>query len=100
MILLEPDKVAEFARRLESENDTEAREAILSEFSAYVADFKSQFSHHYRDFMPRLDGNIGCMMDGYVRPRDRTAYIVDTRTGFIRPVDKDAQRGSRHQEVS
>ena len=96
----DPEKVAEFARRIATEADETARHAIQQEFLDYAAEFLDQFSYHYQEFAPREDGNIACIMDGYVRPRDRTAYIVDTRSGFIHPVDKDAQRGTRRQGIA
>jgi hypothetical protein len=96
----DPEKVAEFARRMAAEQNEPARHAIQLEFLDYAAEFLDQFSYHYRDFAPREDGNIACMMDGYIRPRDRTAYIVDTRSGFIHPVDEDAQRGTRRQGIA
>ena len=96
----DPDAIAQFARRIAAEEDVAPREAIQQEFLAYAAEFLDQFSYHYRDFAPREDGNIACMMDGYIRPRDRTAYIVDTRSGFIHPVDKDAQRGTRRRGIA
>lgn len=95
--MLDPDTVASFARRFAAEEDPQARQAIQQEFLAYAAEFIGQFSYHYHDFAPRGDGNIQCLMDGYIRPRERTAYIVDTRSGFIRPVDQDAQRSTRHK---
>lgn len=98
--MLDPDRIAEFARRSAAEEDPDARAAIQQEFVAYAAEFLAQFSDHYHDFAPRDDGNIGCTMDGYIRRRDRTAYVVDTRSGFIRPVDQDAQRGSRYQPAA
>ena len=96
----DPDAIAQFARRIAAQQNEPARQAIQQEFLAYAAEFLDQFSYHYRDFAPREDGNIACMMDGYIRPRDRTAYIVDTRSGFIHPVDKDAQRGTRRQGIA
>ena len=96
----DPEKVAEFARRIAAEEDVAAHRAIQEEFLAYAAEFLDQFSYHYHDFAPREDGNIACTMDGYIRPRDRTAYIVDTRNGFIRPMDEDAQRGTRHKGIT
>ena len=93
--MLDPDKVADFARRIAAAEDPAVRDVVQREFLDYAADFIGQFSYHYRDFAPRADGNITCTMDGYIRPCDRTAYVVDTRTGFIRPLDKDAQRGTR-----
>ena len=98
-IMPDPEKVAEFARRTAAEGDTAARQAIQQEFVAHAAEFLGQFSYHYHDFAPREDGNIACTMDGYIRPRDRTAYIVDTRNGFIRPLHEDAQRGTRHRDI-
>jgi hypothetical protein len=98
--MLDPDRITEFARRSAAAQDKDARAAIQQEFTAYAADFLAQFSDHYHDFTPREDGNIQCTMDGYIRRRDRTAYIVDTRSGFIRPVDKDAQRGSRYRPAA
>jgi hypothetical protein len=97
--VLDPDRVAEFAQRIAAAEDPEARDAIQRAFLDYAADFIGQFSYHYRDFAPRADGNIACTMDGYIRPRDRTAYVVDTRTGFIRPVGKDTQRGTRYHGI-
>ena len=96
----DPEKVAEFARRIAAEEDVAAHRAIQEEFLAYAAEFLDQFSYHYHDFAPRKDGNIAGTMDGYIRPRDRTAYIVDTRSGFIHPVDKDTQRGTRRQGIA
>lgn len=98
--ILDPNQIADFARRIAAETDADARTAIHQEFLTYAADFLAQFSDHYHDFTPRLDGNIQCTMDGYIRRRDRTAYIVDTRSGFVRPVDKDAHRGSRYQPAT
>jgi hypothetical protein len=95
----DPDTIAQFAQRMAAEQNEPARAAIRQEFLAFAADFLDQFSDHYRDFVPREDGNIQCTMDGYIRPRDRTAYIVDTRSGFIHPVEKDAQRGTRFQRA-
>jgi hypothetical protein len=95
--MLDPERVTEFARRIAAEEDPAARAGIQQEFLAYAAEYLAQFSDHYHDFTPREDGNILCTMDGYIRRRDRTAYIVDTRSGFIRPVNRDAQRGSRYQ---
>ena len=95
--MLDPDKVAEFARRIAAAESDDARQSIYQEFLEYAADFLDLFSHHYHDFMPRQDGNIQCTMDGYIRPRERVAYIVDTRSGFLQPVHQDAQRGTRYQ---
>lgn len=95
--MLDPDKVAGFARRMAVAESEEARQSVYQEFLEYAADFLDLFSYHYHDFMPREDGNIQCTMDGYIRPRERVAYIVDTRSGFLRPVHQDAQRGTRHQ---
>lgn len=95
--MLDPEKVAEFARRMAAVESEEMRQAVYQEFLEYAADFLDLFSHHYHDFMPREDGNIQCTMDGYIRPRERIAYIVDTRSGFLRPVHQDAQRGTRYQ---
>ncbi|MGC8880454.1 MAG: hypothetical protein ACP5R2_14655 [Anaerolineae bacterium] len=95
--MLDPDKVAEFARRMAVAESEEVRQSVYQEFLKYAADFLGLFSHHYHDFMPREDGNIQCTMDGYIRPRERVAYIVDTRSGFLRPVHQDAQRGTRYQ---
>ncbi|GEM_PF-1929801 len=94
--MLDPDKVAQFARRMASAESEAIRQAIYQEFLAYAADFLDLFSHHYHDFMPREDGNIQCTMDGYIRPRERVAYIVETHSGFLRPVHGDAQRGTRY----
>jgi len=99
--MLDPDKVAKFARRLAvEEQGSEAYQAVRQEFLDYATDFITQFSYHYHDFAPREDGNVTCTMDDYIRPREQVAYIVDTRTGFIQPVDKDAQRGSKYQDIS
>ncbi|MCS7259385.1 MAG: hypothetical protein NZ765_01180 [Anaerolineae bacterium] len=95
--MLDPERVAEFARRMAAAESEAVRQTIYQEFLEYAADFLDLFSHHYHDFMPREDGNIQCTMDGYIRPRERVAYIVDTRSGFLRPVHQDAQRGTRHQ---
>lgn len=96
---IDPEQVARFGRQLaEAATETE-REAVCSAFREYAAEFIDDFSYHYRDFVPQPDGNVTCLMDGYIRPRDRVAYVVDTRTGFIRPVDRDAQRGVRHQKI-
>jgi hypothetical protein len=96
----DPARVTQFARRIAAEQDSEARQAIQQEFLDYAAELIEQFSYHYRDFSPREDGNIQCWMDGYIRPRERTAYVVDTRTGFIWPVDKDADRGTRYHGIT
>ena len=96
---IDPEKVAQFGRRLADATTETEREAVCSAFREYAAEFINDFSYHYRDFSPQPDGNVTCMMDGYIRPRDRVAYVVDTRTGFIRPVVHDAQRGVRHQEI-
>ena len=99
--MFDPEEVAKFARRLAAEEQgSEPYQAVHQEFLAYAADFITQFSYHYHDFTPRLDGNVVCTMDDYIRPREQVAYIVDTRTGFIQPVDKDAQRGSKYQGIS
>jgi hypothetical protein len=98
--MLDPDKITDFARRIAAAEDPVARDAIQHEFLDYAADFIGQFSYHYRDFAPREDGNVTCTMDGYIRPRDRTTYIVDTRSGFIHPVNKDAQRGTRYYGIA
>ena len=99
--MLDPQEVAKFARRLAAEEQgSAAYQAVHQEFLDYAADFITQFSYHYHDFAPREDGNVACTMDDYIRPREQVAYIVDTRTGFIQPVDKDAQRGSKYQDIS
>ena len=99
--MLDPEVVAEFASRMAAEEErSEAYQAIQAEFLAYAASFINQFSHHYHDFRPRPDGNIACTMDDYVRPRARIAYVIDTHTGFIWPVDKDVQRGTKYQQLA
>jgi hypothetical protein len=97
--MLDPEQVARFGQQLFAASEDAKREAIRQAFLEYAADLINQFSYHYRDFSPLPDGNISCKMDGYIRPRDRIEYIVDTRTGFIRPVKQDAQRGVSHQEL-
>jgi hypothetical protein len=99
--MLNPDKVAEFARQLAAhEAGTAAYQAVQQEFLAYAAPFIRQFSTHYHDFAPRPDGHVACTMDDYRAARQRVAYVVDTRTGFIWPVEQDVQRGTRYQEIS
>ncbi len=97
--MLDAEKVAEFARRLEAASSDRERQAIQEAFLEYAADFINQFSYHYHDFTPLADGNVGCNMDGYIRPRDRVYYVVDVSTGFIHPLDKDTQRGVQHQAI-
>ena len=97
--MLDPEQVAKFGQELSAVSEEAEREAIREAFRQYAADFINQFSYHYRDFSPLPDGNISCKMDGYIRPRDRVDYVVDTRTGFIRPVKRDAQRGVQHQDL-
>ena len=95
----DPDKIAEFARRIEQENDPTIREAIQQEFLTFAAGFIDQFSGHYGDFAPRPDGNILCTMAGYVQKHRRVAYVIDVRTGFIWPLEEDAQRGGKYQQI-
>jgi len=97
--MLDPEQVARFGQQLSEASEGTEREAIREAFLKYAAGFINQFSYHYRDFSPLPDGNISCKMDGYIRPRDRIDYVVDTRTGFIRPVKQDAQRGVHHQKL-
>jgi hypothetical protein len=97
--MLDPEQVANFADQLAAASEDKEREEIRKAFLEYASDFIQQFSYHYRDFLPLPNGNVACKMDGYIRPRDRVDYIVDTRTGFIRPVKQDAQRGVHHQEL-
>ena len=99
--MIDPDEVATFARRLAAEQPgSAAYQAIQAEFLAYAGDLLRQFSHHYHDFSPQPDGNILCMMDDYLTTRQRVAYILDTRTGFLWPVDKDVKRGTKYQGIS
>jgi hypothetical protein len=99
--MIDPDQVAAFARRLAAEQPgSAAYQAIQAEFLGYVGELLRQFSHHYHDFSPLPDGNIRCTMDDYLTTRQRVAYVLDTRTGFLWPVDKDVQRGTRYQDIS
>jgi len=99
--MLNPDKVAEFARQLAAHQPgSDAYQAIHQEFLAYAAPLILQFSTQYHDFAPRPDGAIACTMDDYREARRRVAYVVDTRTGFIWPVEQDVQRGTRYQGVA
>jgi hypothetical protein len=98
--MLNPDKVAEFGRQLAAqEPGSAAYQAIQREFLAYAAPLVQQFSTQYHDFAPRPDGNVACTMDDYRAARRHVPYVVDTRTGFIWPVDEDVQRGGKYQGV-
>ncbi len=100
MQLLNQEKIKQFATQLEGLTaPSDAYQTALQPFLTYAADFLGQFSTLYADFSPRADGNINCTMQDYIHPRQRVAYIIESDTGFIRPVDKDVQRGGKYQDL-
>jgi len=99
--MLDPDRIAQFARRIAADDNTHMRAGSAAGVPGLRGGPPGQVQRHYHDFVPRADGNIQCMMDGYIRRRDRTAYIVDTRSGFIARSTRTlsaAHATSRHRQ--
>ncbi len=97
---LNPEKIKQFSRQLEGlAAKSEPYQTALQPFLNYAADFLAEFSYLYDDFVPRADGNVECTMQDYVHTRKRVSYIIESNTGFIRPLEQDVQRGGKYQDM-
>ncbi len=95
---LDPEQVKKFAVELAGLTPgSNEYNAAHQSFLEYAAEFIALFSYHYHDFVPRADGNIDCTMEDYISPRKRVAFIINSQTGFIKPLGQDVQRGGKYQ---